>query len=322
MVLRKARQGAFGAPFPHLAGPSFHPAMYSQSIVPPHPALAPWIYPLLLVGFPTGCLSRIPAAVSPALILFARGGGWRTDAAGKRLHRYPRAVLAGPCLTPRFTEIEADSVFVSMLFRPGLLAEALGPSVAEFRDHTFALDEVFPPLAVQRMLERVDEDANPLRWAGHVQQLVHTALRDGRDVQRAVAETGSMTRLFEPVEAQAAALSIGLRQFERRIGRAYGANLRDLRRLARFGFALPRLFAAGGQRGHVARVAQEFGYYDQAHMDRDFTALTGYSPRTLMQSSAGDDPGFWLYRIGQPDFRSLFLPEDVDSVQERVFVRA
>lgn len=50
-------------------------------------------------------------------------------------------------------------------------------------------------------------------------------------------------------------------------------------------------------------------------------ALTGYSPRTLAQSSAGNDPGFWLYRIGRPDFRSLFLPEDVDPLQERAFVR-
>lgn len=295
--------------------------MHTQLIVPPHSALAPWIYPTLVMSFPSGCLSRIPAAMSPALILFARGGGWRTDAAGRRLQRYPRAVIAGPCLTPRFTEIEAGGVFVSMLFRPGLLAEALGPSVAELRDRTFALDEVFPPADVRRMVERIDEEPHPARWVAHLQGLVRRALRVGSDAQQAQHETGSMVRLFEPAEVQAAALSVGLRQFERRLNRAYGANLRDLRRVARFGFALPKLFAGAGRRGHVAQVAQEFGYYDQAHMDRDFAALTGYSPRTLLQSSAGDDPGFWLYRIGQPDFRSLFLPEDVDSVQERVFVR-
>ncbi|MFZ5583953.1 MAG: hypothetical protein ACOZCK_14970 [Pseudomonadota bacterium] len=58
--------------------------MVMPLVVAPHPELAPWIYHILVMPL-DGCLSRLPSALSPGLLLFARGGAaqpWPTAAAG------------------------------------------------------------------------------------------------------------------------------------------------------------------------------------------------------------------------------------------------
>ena len=54
-------------------------------------------------------------------------------------------------------------------------------------------------------------------------------------------------------------------------------------RILRFEHALE--FADGGEIGW-AEIAQRCGYYDQAHMIRDFRAFTGQSPKRLPSREA------------------------------------
>ena len=289
-------------------------------VVAPHPELAPWIYHILVMPL-DGCLSHLPSTLSPNLLLFARGGSALRLPDGS-LQPVPRASLVGPYLETRDTQARPGSVFLSIMFRQGFMAEALGPGVGEVRDRIIPLDEVLPPTRVARLLEIFDGSDDPAVWAAAVQDLLRLSLRPGRDPGRLADLLAASPEIFQPARHIAARMGIGLRQLERRGAYSYSANLRELRRMARFGFSLTRLQTRPPARGELTRIAQDFGYYDQAHMDRDYRELAGASPGELLRAVAAGDPGYWLYRFGQRDFRDLFLPDDVDSVQARLFAPA
>lgn len=291
--------------------------MRLPAVYPPHLELAPWIYHLLVMPL-DGCLSRLPSALSPSLLLFARGGSALRLADGT-LQLAPRVSLVGPYLGARDTQAAAGTVFLTVMFRPGFMAEALGPSVVELRDRIVPLDEVLPPGLVRRMLESVDASESPEDWAEAVQRLLRQCLRPRRDPARLADLLEASTHLFSPARDIAAHMGISLRHLERRVAHGYGANLRELRRVARFGFSLARLQARPPGRGELTRIAQDFGYYDQAHMDRDYREMAGASPGELLRAAAAGVPEYWWCRFGRRDFRDLFLPEDVDSVQARLF---
>lgn len=295
--------------------------MPTQTVVAPRPELAPWIHHILVMHFAAPCLSTLPAVLSPKILFIARGAAWSPEEPNSGGPQ-ARAEIGGPRLSPAPVVVEAGTCFISILFRPGVMAEALGPGVDELRDRVFPLDSVLPPQQVAEVLERIDAEANPGRWVEHIQNLLLQSLRAQRDRRILAAQFGNRANLFAPAAQQAAALGIGLRQLERRVGHAYGATLRDLRRMVRFGFALARLLAGPSGRGDLVRIAHDLGYYDQAHMDRDFAALSAYSPSQLLHALAADDPAVWIYRFTQQDFGKLFLPDDVDSIQEALSSRS
>lgn len=289
-------------------------------VIPPHPALAPWIQHVLVMRL-DACTSQLPSALSPCLTVFARGGS-RLQRSDGSLLPVPRASLTGPYLNARRSQVLPGTIFLAVLFRPGCMDEALGPAVAEVRERIVPLADIAPPAAVAELLERIDASADPHSWAAATQALVLRMLRPAADPARCAELLGERDNLFQPAHVLADRMGIGERQLERRIARAYGANLRELRRISRFGFALARMTARPLARGDLTRIAVDFGYYDQAHMDRDFRELAGLAPGALLRAIAGDDPGYWLYRFGRRDFRDLFLPDDVDSVQARLFAPA
>lgn len=284
----------------------------------PHPRLAPWIHHLLLLALPGACRSEIPAALSPSLLVFPRG---RTAAVAPdgQLLRLPRACLCGPSLMPRASLAEPSTVFISVMFRPGFLPEALGPGVHELRERLLPLEDFAPPARVAEMLEQFDASADPRNWIAALQALLLALLRPGCAPARALELLGARQALFAPTPRIAAVLGIGPRQLERRVAHAFGANLRELRRVTRFGFALARLHQDPPGKGGLARLAQDFGYFDQPHLDRDFRAFTGLSPGALLRAARGEDPAYWAYRFSRRNFGALFLPADVASVQESLF---
>lgn len=281
---------------------------------PPRPELSGLIQPILVMGL-DGCSSALPATLSPGILVMARGG-LSLPGVGP----LPRACLCGPTMEPRVSRACPGTVSISLMFTPGCLDSALGPGVHEFRGQILPLEQFFGEGPVARLLEQVDEQASPAAWVAALQGLVLERLR-----QDALARAYGQWRLsrgglFLPLERMAKELGLGERQLERRVKRSFGLNIRDLRRTTRFGFALAALCAGRARgRGGVARLAQDYGYYDLAHMDRDFQALAGLSPSGILAAAAGDDPAYWLYRFRSGDFQALFLPDDVASIQSSLF---
>ena len=294
--------------------------MIPPLIIPPRPALLPWIHHIIVMAYQDASVSPIPAVLSPNIIVFPRGSGC-LEAPDGTLTPLPRASLKGPCLEPRKVLCSAGSCFVSILFRAGLTADALGPAVREFRDRVTSLESMVSPRKLALMLAQMDETADPGAWAQLAQDLLLDCLWPSRD-PRHMGLGLPLQALFRPARTIATELGISIRQVERRMDQAYGANLRDVRRMARFGYCFARLTTDSLCRRSLARIAQDYGYYDQSHMDRDFKTLAGRSPTALLDAAANSNPGLWLYRLGKRNFQDAFLADDVDSVQETLFNRA
>jgi|SRR5688572_3898667 len=105
-------------------------------------------------------------------------------------------------------------------------------------------------------------------------------------------------RLFaaQPPSVQELARELGQsrQQLARTFRRELGISPKQLGRVARLQRAIDHL--QRGPSGSLAQQALELGYYDQAHMARDFRALAGITPAEA-QRSAGSIfpiPSLWL----------------------------
>jgi AraC-like DNA-binding protein len=74
--------------------------------------------------------------------------------------------------------------------------------------------------------------------------------------------------------------SLGLRQFERRFTREIGLSPKLFSKVARFQAVLDAKINC--QNVGWTNLAHEFGYFDQAHMIKDFQNLSGLSPECLL----------------------------------------
>jgi AraC-like DNA-binding protein len=78
----------------------------------------------------------------------------------------------------------------------------------------------------------------------------------------------------------------GARALERQFDRWVGLSPKRYARVVRFHHAVRALIAAPGL--PVARLAGDHGYYDQAHLSREFKAFTGAAPRAFLSGRLGD----------------------------------
>jgi transcriptional regulator GlxA family with amidase domain len=81
------------------------------------------------------------------------------------------------------------------------------------------------------------------------------------------------------VGALADRAGLSARQFERRFRQAVGIPPKLFSRMQRFQRVFPALASAGGR---WADAAMRCGYYDQAHLIRDFREFAGKPPAALL----------------------------------------
>lgn len=274
----------------------------------PDPRLAPVLMHFLVVEYEGG-ESYLPARVSPALMLAVRGGGDIFEADGS-LTRHPRFTLNGAVMSPRHTRNDPGTIGIFVMFRPGALHQVWGVSAADITSRSVPVSDVVDPALVEQFLRSLDADLAIADYVRLLQEFLLATFNPRPKAGVAATFMAAHQKLFFPVVELASHFGIGARQLERRVQQAFGLPLRDLRRIARFGLTLPKLLAPSVAWGDLTQIAQEAGYYDQAHMYREFVELSGLSPIQLVQKIAGDDPAYWLYRIRQPDFNKLFIPVD------------
>lgn len=241
------------------------------------------------------------------LVMYLAGGGrlFRDDGSTEQL---PRLFVSGAVMEARRCRYAPGTLALTVMLRPGVVDTALGVAAEQIAGRNLALEVLLGREVVETFLTQIDAAREATEQVELFQNFLLATLKPAR--RGAVAEAFIRTRakLFYPLVELSAQFGIGERTLERRVRRAFGISLRDLRRVMRFGLTLQRLGAGTTEWGDLTRVAQDAGYYDQAHMHREFLEFAGLPPLQLLKKIASDDPAYWVYRIAPEDFERLFLP--------------
>ncbi|WP_413452604.1 helix-turn-helix domain-containing protein [Georgenia phoenicis] len=162
----------------------------------------------------------------------------------------------------------------------------LGIPAGELRDRAVGLEGILGPDAA-RLVERMAATPSwPARFRLLDEALLHRLAGSPRAAGWAVpAEVGEAWRLILasegrlPVVDVAAAVGWGRRHLGEQFRRATGLTPKEAARVARFEHAQRLLRACRP----LADVAAETGYADQAHLAREWRALTGASMTTWLR---------------------------------------
>jgi AraC-like DNA-binding protein len=220
----------------------------------------------VLEGAESGSVQRVVPDGRPELILnlgkpfeALRDGEWQAQ---------PQSFLVGQITAPLLLRATAGSHIVGVRLRPGGAAQLLGVPAQELTGRTVPLDE----LGLKQLAE--------MRDTGDIERALL------RRQQREDPLTNEAARLLSGslgVAAAAGRLGVSSRQLERRFRARVGISPKLFARICRFQRVFPAIEREGA--GWVDAAAG-CGYYDQAHLVRDFREFAGEPPAALL---AGDD---------------------------------
>lgn len=223
---------------------------------------------------------RIVPDGSPEIILHF-GAPYREQLTASRWRNQPPLLLAGNLTRPLLLRAQGHV---------GVLGIRLWPhAVAHFTaiDPTALLDSRLPlkhrdiPFWRKRLAHATD--AERVRLAeGMVGTLSRHAPPANAATAWAVAEIFASRGQVTP-EALAQGAHLSLRQLERRMKAATGLSLKQLASLVRFRAVFDELKAEVPSPWLTAALGA--GYFDQAHMIRDFKRFAGQPPRAFIASA-------------------------------------
>jgi AraC-like DNA-binding protein len=170
---------------------------------------------------------------------------------------------------------------LGLRFRPGMAAAFLRVPAGELTNSVVPLEE-FWGAAARELRSRVDEAASPEDGLAILAATVRPPAATPNSVQRAIE---AVTESHGDVDLDWVARQAGMseRQFRRRCLSESGLAPKQLCRVLRF-----RCACALGERGLPwGLIAAEAGYFDQAHLIRDFREFTGNTPVSVF-SNTGD----------------------------------
>jgi len=191
-------------------------------------------------------------------------GEWRTQ---------PQSFVSGQITGPLLLRPTGPSAIMGVRFRPHGAAPLLRLPMDELTGRAVPVADLSPELA--RELENACESASFARVEaallgarGEADRLASEAVR------RMSAAHGACS-----VAHVAADLGISSRQLERRFARAVGMSPKLFCRIQRFQRVFQIIEEA---RPNWVDAAVECGYYDQAHLIRDFMDFSGKTPAVLL----------------------------------------
>ena len=169
---------------------------------------------------------------------------------------------------------------VGAVFRPGAAGAFLGAPTDSFAGGHTPLD-AFWGGAVESLRAQLSEEEDLGRRIDILEHALMKRLPRIRGVDPAIVQAALLLQR-RPVGKVAAALDWSHRHFIARFSEAMGFSPKRYARLARFGRVLLRL-ERQPETG-LAEIAQDAGYADQAHFNRDFRDFAGISPGEYRKS--------------------------------------
>jgi AraC-like DNA-binding protein len=197
------------------------------------------------------------------------------------------AYVAGPDTGPARPLIKPGTVIVGVRFRPSAGGQVLRTPLSEIANQRVPLADLLPSAA-----RRLPPTLDPEEAVDRVRAITGGLVVDGAP-DRAMARAAVLLR-NPAVRAEAVAAEVGLseRQFRRRSQAAAGYGPKTLQRVLRFHRFVRLLDAASAlapdlaapataTAPDLAALAAEAGYADQAHLTRECSALSGFTPAAL-----------------------------------------
>jgi AraC-like DNA-binding protein len=165
-------------------------------------------------------------------------------------------------------------------FRPGMAREFLRVSSAELTDLAVPVADILGRSAAQLERRLQDQEA-PADCAGQLMKWLTVPQNQPNPAQRAIGAIATAHGLVD-LDEIASEARLSARQFRRRCLDESGVTPKHLCRILRFRRAYNEAFA----NPDWADIAVLSGYFDQAHLIRDFREFTGRTPMAVFSNRA------------------------------------
>jgi AraC-like DNA-binding protein len=195
---------------------------------------------------------------------------------GSSIRRQPPVLLVGQGRRAMAIRPTGRVDLVGVRFRPEALAGWLRVSGAELADRTFALSE-FPASLDAALPDQLASARDPGRRLAILRQhLAAASTRVPSDPRLVAAVDMALADGRARPGAIGDAIGLSRRQLGRLLRERIGFGPKSLMRLGRFQRVLRAL--EGRHPSSLASMAIRAGYFDQAHLCRDFRLFAGISP--------------------------------------------
>lgn len=247
-------------------------------------------------------VDRREVAVHRVVLILGLGGTLEvSDAAGTQW-RSTRSFVAGLSQAPTLTRYADQQRGVEIRLTPPGAYRLFGVPMSELTDRVIDLEDIWGRAASQ-LVERL---ADAPGWAERF-AVLDTEL--GRLAVRGPHPDRELEGAWRRLERSSGVLRIGdllddtgwsRRRLAERFRQQTGLTAKALARVMRFQHAV-RLLTGPGHRS-LASIAVAAGYYDQAHLNRDFRELAGCTPTEYLRARGSDDlaVAFGAADAGQP----------------------
>lgn len=229
-------------------------------------------------------------------LTFYAGSTWRGSLTGGDLERMPAASLEGLTLTPLRAVSIGSTKALGVELYPWAARQLFGWN---FSLTTLDLSLAHPSLtsAVGALLRlNAWHEARQLLEDWLLGLLSERGSEPGVGVRAAGELYNSLGQAR--IGALAEELNLSQRQLERHFAAEVGVNAKTLSRLIRFEEVHNRLWLDPDV--SLAQLAYELGFADQAHLTREFRALSYMTPRTFGQF-VQLDPSRWTSHLLTPE---------------------
>jgi len=262
--------------------------------IPAKPAFADHIGTLFYLHLPAQegqALRRVIAMASCSLDLVLNlGDPFVMETFGDAVQVERGAYLAGPRPATAFIRREGEVTLVGARFKHGAAAPLLPYPVKEVEQRFIPLATLWPETSAR--LAAAGERNAPVpelvaELEGALADLLLKARKADPMVRKAVKLIAQHQGDLE-VSAMAALLGVSRQTVKHKFDQHVGVSPKLFGKLRRFQAVLRRL--TGDSKLDWTQLAKESGYYDQAHLIREFNHFTGFSPQKFLKNlEKGDD---------------------------------
>lgn len=237
--------------------------------------LSPWVEYHWTLDWDLPAGTRHPSAVipHPTCNLTVEHGAARPEADGE-------AVLVTGVTTRRFdVDVTGRGWVHGVKLRPGGLVALTGCDVRALTDRTVPAKDLLPPSvhdALDRLPPGTAAELATDAFCAALRPLAPDAVDPAYDSLLAIVEDMLSDRSLLRVEQVAERHGTSRRSLERLFARWVGVGPKWV--LARYRMHDVVTALDEGYAGSLADLAATYGWYDQAHFGRDFTALVGVPP--------------------------------------------